>query len=237
MKTAVHGGLILALALGLTSFALAQAVPWKTDDPDKTDALAVPGADAATGAAGAAPAAGADSKMEKAAAPVKKVLAQADAFQKQIETELAMPDDKKNPAKIRTAKESIVRLYMSAALTAKAQSSSLKGDEKQAFMDQYEKPNRDKAIDLMLELATDSLNKQDYRSAESITKQVLGIDPRSGQAEALLKRITDEKKAAAKAGSAGSGNTLKDKNTNTNITDFGRTGGQNPDSGKTGKTW
>lgn len=228
MKTAIHGGLVLALVLGLTSFALAQAIPWKIGDADKTDAPAVPGADAATGAA--------DSKIEKAAAPVKKVLAQVDAFQKQLETELAMPDDKKSPAKIRTAKENIVRLYMSAALTAKAQSSSLKGDEKQAFLDQYEKPNRDKAIALMLELATDLLNKQDYRSAESITKQVLGIDPKNGQAEALLKRIADEKKAAAKAGSSGGGNTLKDKNINTNITDSGRTGGgQNPDSGKTGK--
>jgi hypothetical protein len=236
MKTVIHGALVLALALGLTGFASAQAVPWKTDDPDKTDAPAVPGADAAAGAAGAAPAAGGDSKMEKAAAPVKKVLTQVDAAQKQIDTELAQPADKQSAAKIRTAKESIVRLYMSAALTAKAQSSSLKGDEKQAFLDQYEKPNRDKAIALMLELANESLAKQDYRSAESIAKQVLGIDPKNAQAEALLKRIAEDKKAAAKAGNSGSGNTLKDKNTNTNITDFGRTGGgQKTDPGK--KTW
>ena len=232
MKSVMHGGLALVLVLGIAGIAMAEA------SAAPGAAVMAPAGDAA---GTAAPAAGNDAKTEKASAPVKKILTQIETVQKQCDEEAAKPTDKQDPKKVRSMKEAIARLYLTAAQTAKTQSATFKGDEKQAFLDQFDKPNREKSISLLLELANDSLTKKDYRNATSLAKQVLALDPKNAEAEALLKKIAEEMAAAAKTGSkTGStgGDSLKDKNVIPGITDFGRSGrDQKTDYGRTGRTW
>jgi hypothetical protein len=237
MKSVMHGGLALVLVLGIAGIAMAQVVPWKVGDPPRADAPAAPGAAVAAPAGDAAgTAAPVDAKTEKASAPVKKILTQIETVQKQCDEEAAKPTDKQDPKKVRSMKEAIARLYLTAAQTAKTQSATFKGDEKQAFLDQFDKPNREKSISLLLELANDSLTKKDYRNAASIAKQVLALDPKNAEAEALLKKIAEEMAAAAKTGSKTTGNVGSGDSKNPldpNLRDFSRDGrGVKSDYGK-----
>jgi len=217
MKSVLYGGLVLVIAWGITCVALAQDVPSKAGDAAKTDppaaapappAPAAPAA-GAPGTAGGAPApatTGADPKLEKAAEPVKGILAQVEKAQKLLSDESAKPAEKQDAKKMTQIKESIARLYLNAAQRAKFQSASFKGDDRQTFLDQYEKPNREKAISLLFELANGALSGKDFRNAEALAKQILAIDPKNAGAEALVKKIAEEKVAAAKAGTkTGSG--------------------------------
>jgi len=251
MRYAMLAGLAGVLALGLAVSASGQDLPWKADGDNKAPAGApAAGAPAAPGAPAAAvegvtPAGGADTaKLEKAATPVKDILAQVAKVQKLLDDELAKPDGKRDVKRIQNFKESIARLYLSAAQKAKAQAQSAlftKAEDKQAFLDQYDKPNRDKAIALLFELANEALGKKDYRGAEALARQILILDPKNAEAEALIKRIAEEKAVAQKAAKntgAGGGDGLKDKNLNPNLKDWSRTN-RDPktDYGKTGRTW
>ncbi|MCX5682733.1 MAG: hypothetical protein NT049_03510 [Planctomycetota bacterium] len=212
MKSVIHGVLALVVVLGFAGMALAEdAVPWKAGDPPKADAPAATGAPAA----GETPALSADAKTEKAAAAVKAILAKIEAAQKVGTDEAAKPADKQNAKKISGSKEIVARLYLTASQTAKMQSSSFAADQKQPFLDQYDKPNREKAIAGFLELANDSLLKKDYNNAESLAKQVLKIDPKNAEAEALLKKIAEDKAADAKTAAKGGSGGSSDKNTTT----------------------
>ena len=255
MRYAMLAGLVGVLAFGLAVSASGQNVPWKANGDNKdpagapaAGAPAAPGAPAAA-AEGVTPAGGADpAKLEKAAVPVKETLAQVAKVQKLLDDELAKPDAKRDVKKIPNLKESIARLYLSAAQKAKVQSQSAiftKAEDKQAFLDQYEKPNRDKAIALLFELANEALGKKDYRGAEALARQILILDPKNAEAEALIKKIAEEKAAALKAGAkntgSGSGDSLKDKKLDPNLRDFKRDG-RGPDTsdtdwGKTKRTW
>ncbi|MBE3096760.1 MAG: hypothetical protein IMZ44_06465 [Planctomycetes bacterium] len=249
MRYAMLAGLVGVLAFGLAVSASGQNVPWKADGDIKAPAVApAAGAPAAPAAAaeGVTPAAGPDTaKLEKAAGPVKDVLAQIAKVQKLLDDELAKPDAKRDAKKIPNFKEGIARLYLTAAQKAKVQSQSAiftKAEDKQAFLEQYEKPNREKAIALLFELANEALGKKDYRSAEALGRQILILDPKNAEAGAFLKSIAEEKAAALKAGAkntgAGSGDSLKDKNLDPNLRDFKRDGrGTKTDWGKTGRTW
>lgn len=168
-----------------------------------------PPADGAGGApAGSAPATPAtDVKMDKAAAPVKEMLAQVERTQKLLDIETGKPAEKQDAKRIHGLKETIARLYLNASQRAKFQSNSFKADAKQAFLDQYEKPNREKAVSILLELANDALQKKDYRGAEALAKQVLACDPKNADTEALVKRIAEEKAAAKTAGTPGANTT------------------------------
>lgn len=217
MRSILYSGLALVLAWGFTGIAPAEDAASKSGDAPKTDVPAAPPAPAAPAAPGAAaapgapaPAAtGADPRTEKAAAPIKETLAQIEKPQKALSDESAKPAEKQDAKKIAQIKESIARLYLTAAQKAKFQCASFKGDDKQAFLDQYEKPNREKAISLLFELANDALAKKDFRNAESLAKQILAIDPKNAEAQAFIKRIAEEKVAAAKAGAkTGSGGNL-----------------------------
>jgi len=248
MRYAMLAGLVSVLALGLAVSASGQNLPWKADGDNKAPAGApaagAPAAPGAPAAEGVTPAGGADpAKLEKAAAPVKDILAQVAKVEKLLEEEQAKPEGKGDVKKIHGFKESIARLYLSAAQKAKAQAQSAilpKAEDKQAFLDQYQKPNRDKAIALLLELANEALGKKDYRNAETLARQILMLDPKNAEAEALIKRIAEEKAAALKAGAkstgAGGGDSLKDKNLDPNLKDWSRTGRDpKPDYGRTGR--
>jgi hypothetical protein len=131
---------------------------------------------------------------------IKAIQAQvtlAENFMKQFTDEMAKPEKKRNPAAAMTFKLRSAQSYLQAAQVAHNGGLQLKKDEQQAFFDQYDKPNREKAINLFLELAGIAHEAKDYPDAVALYRTVLGADPKNEAAAAALKLIDAELKAAA----------------------------------------
>jgi tetratricopeptide (TPR) repeat protein len=172
--------------------------------------------EAALKAEDGAPAAGAavatDAKFEKAAKPVLDQVAQAEKVLKLFETEMAKPEEKRNVQQAQNFKATAARFYLAAALKAKQASALLlKKEDKEAFSEQYEKPNREKAIAILLELADAAMGKKDYKQAMGLYKDVLAADPKNEAALEGIKKIQAE--VAAGAGKTGSGSSGGGSNT------------------------
>jgi len=145
--------------------------------------------------------------QERMASAIKTQIAAAEKLLTQANEEMAKPDDKRDAAKSFRLKLSAARAYMKIAQTAKTDAARLKADEKKAFMDQYEQPNREKATQLFLELAAAAKEKKDYANAIAFYQEVLAMDPKNAAATDGLKAIADAMKPApATTGTAGKGN-------------------------------
>jgi len=247
MKGLLVAGLVVVVVIGTASMAVAQNVPWQTGSGN-APAAAGAAATGATASGAAAPATGTDAtgldpKIAKAVKPVEDQIAQAEKVMKLYNDEMAKPDDKRNVGTANGYKMSAARFYLAAALKAKNVGAQFsKAEDKQTILDQFEKPNREKAVQLFLELADAAHQKKDLNSAVSLYKQVLTIDPQNAAATAGLKQIDDEAKAAKAGGtgpkSSGASGTSKDFIPGTNIpSDFGQTGRPNTsvDYGKTNR--
>ena len=121
-------------------------------------------------------------KTEALVTAIKEQVARAEKLVQQATEEAA----KNTPVALKNAetlKLNAAKLYVAIAVHA-FQSAAMftKENEKQTFLDQYDKPNREKAIGLFLELA-DSFKKQ-KRSSEAVNlyKEVLKIDPKNDAA-------------------------------------------------------
>jgi tetratricopeptide (TPR) repeat protein len=189
----------LGLVLVFGVYALAQDAPSK-------GAVAAPAA-AEPPAGGTAVAT--DAKFEKAAKPVLDQIAQAEKVLKLFETEMAKPEEKRNLQQATNFKATAARFYLAAALKAKQAAALLpKKEEKEAFSEQYEKPNREKAIAIWLELADAAMAKKDYKQAMGLYKDVLAVDSKNEAALEGIKKIQAELAAGAatKGGSSAGGN-------------------------------
>jgi tetratricopeptide (TPR) repeat protein len=172
--------------------------------------------------------------LDKIVADIAAQVAASEKLLKSCEEEMAKPEDKRDVKKAQGLKARAAAGYYGAAMKAKGFSVRLKDDEKQSFMEQYDKPNREKAVSLLLGLADAAKEKKSYQEALSLYKQVLNIDPKNAAAEAGIKAITEELKTAKAKGSGQGGstdktnikpweNTYKKDYTGTH-TDWGRTG-------------
>jgi hypothetical protein len=227
MKRLVALALGGMLAVGLTAAAWGEDVPWKAGEGDKPAAPAP-----AVGEAPATPpvkeaTAAKDVKMENAVKAIEAKVAQAEKVMDLSKKESEKPAEKQNEKLVNGYKLSAARMYLGAALEAKAQAGRFKKDEdKQSILDQYEKPNKEKAIAIFLELAGVAKQKGDLRAAAGLYQEVLKIDPQNAEATAALKQMQEELKAAQKNGpnskNKGGGN---DNN------------GQNPPDPSMKKTW
>ena len=128
-------------------------------------------------------------KAEKAAATVKAQVAVADNWLKQAEDEMAKPDNKRDVRKADAFKVKAAQAYVAAALTAFRAAATLKDDEKQAFLEQYDKPNREKAIRILLDLADAAKSTRRWQEATNYYKQVLQIDPQNQAAADGIKAV------------------------------------------------
>jgi len=203
MKLTAMAGLIGVLSLGLAATA------WSEEGaPDANKENAVTAAPAV-----ATPAK--DSKLEKAVADVKAQADVAERLLKLYEEEMAKPESKRNLRKAQGLRLNAAQAYFRAALKAKADSALLTADEKPTFLEQNEKPNREKAVALLMELAAAARQQKDFRQAKSLYADVLKIDPTNTAAQEALKSLDEEMKTAAKKGAAGSGGS-----SDTNIKDW-----------------
>jgi tetratricopeptide (TPR) repeat protein len=172
MKSAVIG--VLAAAFLLT-FGLA-VTAWGEETP-KADPKVV-------------------DKSEKAAAPIKAQMAVAEKLLQQASEEMAKPDGKRDAKKADGFKVSAANTYVAAAMAAVRAAAALKGDEKTAFLTQYDTPNRENAIKIFLELADAAKANRRWQEATGFYNKVLQIDPKNEAAAAGIKAVQEGMKTA-----------------------------------------
>jgi len=107
---------------------------------------------------------------------------------------MAKPDGKRDAKKADMLKSNAAKAYIAAALAAVRGAATLKADEKQPFLDQYDKPNREKAIGILLDLADAAKSKKRSQEAITLYKQVLQIDPKNQAATDGIKAVQDSMK-------------------------------------------
>jgi len=202
--------LTIMVLVGLLSLGLAANV-WGADNAGKAGAAAPAVATPAAPAPGtAAPNPSAkETRAERLADEVKTQVAAAEKLLKLCDDELAKPKDKQDAKKILGLKMTAAQTYLRAAGRAKSGAGMLAKDEREAFLQQYEQPNRSKAISILLELAAAAKDMKDYRNAVGFYKGILQIDPENVTAQAALKMIQEElntaKADAAKGRNGGGG--------------------------------
>ena len=175
MKSAVTGGLAVAflLAFGMAAVAWGEDAPAApAPTPPKEEKKVV-------------------DKSEIAAAAVKNQVAIAEKLMQQVSEEMAKPDGKRDAKKVDGLKLKAADTYVVAALAAVRGAATLKPDEKQPFLDLYDKPNREKAIGILLELADAAKSKKRNQEATTLYKRVLQIDPKNQAATDGIKAVQD----------------------------------------------
>lgn len=122
--------------------------------------------------------------------PIEAKLALVERAMKPYEKEMEKPPDKRNKALLASCKEKAATAYHQAALAAEKSAKMVKNEEhKAAIKQQYEDPNRRKAIDILLELAMAAQQKGDIRRAIALYQRILGIEQDNPQAKGALTRI------------------------------------------------
>jgi tetratricopeptide (TPR) repeat protein len=224
MKRLMLAALVAMFVLGLASWARAEGL--FKDDAKKEE----PAAKAAAPAAGQAEPAVAPAKDLLSAAVKKRMddkIAMAEKMLQAAKDELAKPEGKADVKKADGFKLRASQQYYGASLDAKAAVASAKKDDKAAISEQFEKPNKDKATEILLALGDAAAAKKDIKGAVAFYKQVLSIDPENVTAKDKLKALAEE---AAKANANTKGNGSKGGSDSTNrydpskAADGGRTG-------------
>ncbi|HUU92613.1 MAG TPA: hypothetical protein VM238_15550 [Phycisphaerae bacterium] len=229
MRFALSVTLVSTLLLAGAVGAEAQGVPWKPGDAGKD----------------AAGAAATDLKAELPAAQynriIKPIEAKLDAAQKMMAThdkEEEKAAEKRNERLLLTCKTRAAESYLGAATAAKKGMGMVKDEsQKAAIQQQYEEPNRKKAIDLFLDLATTAHAKGDVRMAVAYYKRILAIDKENAEAKEGLTKIAQTLKESAqsgkKSGTKGGGS---DDKRSWDRDDHSRTGRTENDWSKTGRS-
>jgi hypothetical protein len=188
MKRLILVGLMTMLAVAMSASAWAEGV-FKDDGAAKKDEPAAKAVEpAGQPAAGELPA-----RVVKA---IEDKVAMAEKIMTTYQTEMDKPVEKRNVNTANGLKLRAAHAYLGAALEAKKVGASLKDDQKAAVAEKYEKPNRQKAIDMLLELAQAAAEKKDIRGAVALYKQVLQLDPENATAKDALKKLEEEAKTA-----------------------------------------
>ena len=191
MKRLMVVALVGALAFTASVAWGADAVPWQ-------GAGAAPGAKpadpAVAPAPAAAPAVAGDLKTEltpiqykSLVKPIEDAIASAEKELELVKKDSDKPKEK--PGTIAGMKVKAADFYLSASNKAKTAATRLPKDKdaaKTTLADQYEKPNKQKAIDLLLEVAKEAMDKKDYATAVALYKRVLAIDPDNATAKDAL---------------------------------------------------
>ena len=207
MKRFMVAACIAVFVLGSVTACRGQKIPWK-----------------ASGGSGesAAPVAPGDLKAELPPAqyrrvmkPIEAQIALAEKAMQPYNKEMEKPEEKRRQEKRLQAllikcKERAAACYLGASTAAKKALRLVKKDShKAAIKQQYEQPNKEKAIDIYLELALDAHTSGDLRRTVGCYKKVLSIDRENTQARQALVKLAEQYKQAMKdrkkGGSKGGG--------------------------------
>ena len=213
MRYAMLAGMVSVLVLGFSTAAWAE-------EPAATPAPAE----------GTAPVKDPkDLRMARLTKPIEDVIALAEKSMDLFKKESEKPAEKQNPKALTNFKLQAAGQYVNATNKAKAVAAGLrKDDEKQPIVEQYEKPCREKAVSLLLELADAAQQRKDTGMAVGLYRQTLAVDPENATAKAALDKLAKDFKTAKKNGSKGGGTSGTDPNIDPNTgqpRDYGKTGG------------
>jgi tetratricopeptide (TPR) repeat protein len=212
--------MVSVLVLGLS--AATWAAPVKAAEANAAEAVAAPGN-------GTAPAKDPkDLRMARLTKPIEDIIALAEKSMDMFKKENEKPAEKQNPKALTNFKLQAAGQYVNATNKAKAVAAGLrKDDEKQPVVDQFERPCREKAVSLLLELADAAQQRKDVSMAVGLYRQTLAIDPENATAKAALEKLAKDFNTAKKGGSKGGGT-----NTDPNVDPVT---GQPRDYGKSGQ--
>jgi len=206
MKRFMVAACIAVLVLGCVTACRGQKIPWKASGAAEESAVA-PG----------------DLKAELPPAQYKRVMkpieaqiALAEKAMQPYEKEMEKPEEKRRRALLIKCKERAAAYYLGASTAAKKSLRLVKKDShKAAIKQQYEQPNKEKAIDIYLELALDAHTSGDLRRTVGCYKKVLSIDRENAQARQALVKLAEQYKQAMKdrrkGGSKGGGDIKGEK--------------------------
>jgi tetratricopeptide (TPR) repeat protein len=236
MKRLLVGVFVALFVMGIAASVRGEGI-FKEEPKKDEPAAAAP-------AAGEKAAAPAETKSELPARTVTAIeasVARAEKLLQFVQTEMAKDEAKRNVTKAQEARMQAANAYLQAAQQAKAAIASLKEDQRAGASEQYDKPNRQKAIDIYMELAQAAMERKDYNRAKALYAQVVKLDPENAAAKEALKKADQDAKAAAKEGKSGSkggGNETTKDPYNPGKTDHSQTGrtqsGDWRNSGRTG---
>jgi hypothetical protein len=151
---------------------------------------------AGQGAAAVAPPT--DPRIARAVKPVEEQLKLAANQLELYEKEMAKPEKNRNLPMAAGCRLRAAQFYNLAAVKSKAAEGQFsKAEDKQIIIDQYEKPAREKAIALYLELADQAKQMNDIRTAITLYQNILKIDPSNATAKDALKAMEEAAKANA----------------------------------------
>ncbi len=144
--------------------------------------------------------------QERMAASLDQQVDAADKLLKSSDDEMTKPDKQRDLKKALSLKISAAQAYLRVSAAAKIDATQIKKDDQPAFLDKYDKPNREKAISLFLDVAAAAQDAKDYQDAIALYKQVLILDPTNATAQAGLKTVDQEMKTAVtNTGATGGG--------------------------------
>ncbi|MBE3123481.1 MAG: hypothetical protein IMZ65_01620 [Planctomycetes bacterium] len=194
MKRFTLGALVALFALAFGAAAWAGEVPWKAGDGDKKEA-----GDAAGGAGDLKTDLG-EAQYNRIVKPVEAQVEKAEKIMEKYSKEMEKEEPKRNQTLLLGLKDQAANAYLAASLAAKKGAGMVrKPEQKAAITEQFDDPNRQKAVDFLLELAQDAQEKKDLRKAVAYYKKVLAIDKENSVAKDALTKIAEDMKAAAKA--------------------------------------
>ncbi len=131
-----------------------------------------------------------EARFQRLIKPIEAKIALAKKAMEPYEKEMEKPPDKRRPELLKRCKVRAAQMYMGAALAAKRARLSLSKTAHQAFFaETYEKPNRQKAVDLLLELALQARSEGNLREAVFLYRQVLAADPENAEAKTAMKDL------------------------------------------------
>lgn len=198
MKRFTLGALVALFALAFGAAAWAGEVPWKAGDGDKKEAGDAAG-DAAGGSGDLKTDLG-EAQYGRIVKPIEAQVEKAEKIMEKYNKEMEKEEAKRNQTLLLGLKDQAANAYLAASLAAKKGAGMVKdATQKAAITQQFDDPNRQKAVDFLIELAQDAQEKKDLRKAIAYYKKVLAIDKENSTAKDALTKIAEDMKAAAKA--------------------------------------
>lgn len=191
MNRFMLGACTAVFILGSVATCLGKDIPWKAfNGTAKSQESVAPG----------------DLKAELSAIQyariVKPIETRIDMATKAMEpyqTEMQKPEEKRRPSVLVKCKARSAECYLAASYSAKRAARLVGKDSlKAALKQQYEEPNKQKAIDIYLELALDAHTDSNLRAAVYYYKKILSIDPENADAKEALTKLADQYRQALK---------------------------------------
>ncbi|MFO8012474.1 MAG: hypothetical protein R6X20_04115 [Phycisphaerae bacterium] len=147
-------------------------------------------------------------RYERIVGPIESKMALAEKAMEPYNKEMEKPAGKRRTSLLMKCKLRSAQMYEAAAKAAKRAAFMLqKTSHRACIEEQFEKPNRQQAARVYLELSSDAREGGNLMQAAAFCKKALGADPENEQAKQVLKQLAEEYRQAVRDRRNRSGNT------------------------------